>query len=72
MSILDKNTSHSEIIVLAELRGGKGKVTRGYIFRGLAKLLEIKQTQDFLKKNNISQEQVNQMIQRFRVSTVFS
>jgi hypothetical protein len=34
--------------------------------------LEIKQTQDFLKKNNISQEQVQEVLKRFRGPTDFS
>ncbi len=63
--IEDQLTKDAQIIWLAELGGGKGKVTRGYILRGIAKLLEVKQTQDFLDKNNISQEQVNQVLQRF-------
>lgn len=68
----DLLTKDRQIIWLAELGGGKGKVTRGYILRGIAKLLEIKQTQDFLKKNNISQEQVQEVLKRFRGPTDFS
>lgn len=68
----DLLTKDPQIIWLAELGGGKGKVTRGYILRGIAKLLEIKQTQDFLKKNNISQEQVQEVLKRFREPTDFS
>lgn len=67
--IEDQLTKDPQIIWLAELGGGKGKVTRGYILRGIAKLLETKQTQDFLKKNNISKDQVNQIINRFRGAT---
>jgi hypothetical protein len=70
--IEDLLTKDPQIIWLAELGGGKGKVTRGYILRGIAKLLEIKQTQDFLKKNNISQEQVQEVLKRFRGPTDFS
>jgi hypothetical protein len=63
--IEDQLTQDPQMIWLAELGGGKGKVTRGYILRGIAKLLEVKQTQDFLQKNNISQHQVQQTIFNF-------
>jgi hypothetical protein len=36
----DLLTKDPQIIWLAELGGGKGKVTRGYILRGIAELLE--------------------------------
>lgn len=50
--IEDQLTQDPQIIWLAELGGGKGKITRGYILRGIAKLLEIKQTQEFLNCRN--------------------
>jgi hypothetical protein len=39
--IEDLLTKDPQIIWLAELCGGKDKVTRGYILRGIAKLLEL-------------------------------
>lgn len=70
--IEDELTKDLHIVWLAELGGGKGTITRGYILRGIAKLLEMKQTQDFLQKNNISETQVKQVIQRFKGSFDFS
>lgn len=70
--IEDQLTQDAQIIWLAELGGGKGKVTRGYILNGIAKLLEAQQTQDFLSKNNISDEQVKQAIARFTRASHFS
>ena len=64
--IEDELTKDPQIIWLAELGGGKGKITRGYILRGIAKLLEMKQTQDFLHKNNISEAKVEQVLKRFK------
>lgn len=70
--IEDQLTKDEQIIWLAELGGGKGKITRGYILIGIAKLLEAKQTQDFLLKNNISKQQVQEVLKRFRGPTDFS
>jgi hypothetical protein len=58
-------TKDDQIIWLAQLGGGKGKVTRGYLLRGIAKILEMKQTQHFLQKNDISKQQVNEVLERF-------
>lgn len=70
--IEDQLTKDEQIIWLAELGGGKGKVTRGYILKGIAKILEVKQTQDFLKNNNISEQQVKQTMERFLGNKYFS
>ncbi len=70
--IEDSLTQDPQIIWLAELGGGKGKVTRGYILNGIAKLLEAQQTQNFLSKNNISEAQVKQTIARFTRASHFS
>jgi len=63
--IEDQLTKDDQIIWLAQLGGGKGKVTRGYILKGIAKILEMRQTQDFLQKNNISKQQVKNVLERF-------
>jgi Transposase DDE domain len=66
--IQDQLTEDKTLIWLAELGGGKGKVTRGYILAGIAKVVEAKQTQDFLQKNNISEEEINRVRKRFFLS----
>lgn len=57
---------------LAELGGGKGKITRGYILEGIAKVLQAKQTQDFYKRHNIDNQQVEDVIQKFSLQYKFS
>lgn len=70
--IEDELTKDENIVWLAELGGGKGKITRGYILQGIAKVLEMKQTQSFLQKNNIDNQQVNAVIQKFTLQYKFS
>lgn len=50
---------------LAELGGGKGKVTRGYILNGIAQLMKTQNTLDFLVENNISSQQIDDALKRF-------
>jgi Transposase DDE domain len=63
--IEDDLTKDPHIVWLAELGGGKGKITRGYILEGIAKVLQAKQTQEFYKKHNIDNQQVEEVIRRF-------
>lgn len=70
--IEDELTKDQNIVWLAELGGGKGKVTRGYILKGIANVLQVKQTQEFYKKNNIDNQQINDVIQKFSMKHKFS
>lgn len=70
--IEDELIKDEQIVWLAELGGGKGKVTRGYLLKGIAKLIEVEQTQAFLRKNNISEQQVSHALRKFRGQADFS
>jgi Transposase DDE domain len=70
--IQDELTADTNIIWLAELGGGKGVISRGYILKGIAKLLEMQQTQQFLQKNNIQQDAVQQVLKHFTLNLDFS
>ena len=50
---------------LAELGGGKGKVSRSYVMRGIAELIKTQNTLDFLVKNKITPQQIQQVLERF-------
>ena len=50
---------------LAELGGGKEKVTRGYILNGIAQLMKTQSTLNFLVENNISTQQIDDALKRF-------
>jgi hypothetical protein len=57
---------------LAQLGGGKGKVTRGFVMKGLAQLLVVEKVNRFRKENNISDEQVQAVLKRFTHLNNFS
>lgn len=57
---------------VALLGGGKGKVTRGFVMKGLAKLLIVESVSRFRKENNISDEQVQDILKRFSLFNSFS
>ena len=50
---------------IAQLGGGKGKITRHFILNGLAQLINYKLAQRFFEQQNISSEQVNDALNRF-------
>ena len=51
---------------IAELGGGKGKVTRYYFLEGIKNLLIMKKTQAYIKNNNISKQQLEAAILKVR------
>ena len=53
---------------IAELGGGKGKVTRGYFLEGIKNLMLMKKTQSYIEQNNISKEQVEGAFKMFTLS----
>jgi len=57
---------------LAQLGGAKGKVTRGFVMKGLTKLLVVESVNRFRKQNNISDEQVQAVLKRFTLLKNFS
>ena len=57
---------------VAQLGGGKGKVTRGFVMKGLAQLLVVEKVNRFRKENNISDEQVQTVLRRFTHLNNFS
>ena len=63
----DQLTEDKTLVWLAELGGGKGKVTRGYILEGIAQVMKMQQTQDFLLKNNISEKEIQNVRKRFSI-----
>ena len=50
---------------IAELGGGKGKVTRYYFLEGIKNLLIMKKTQAYIKNNNISKQQLEDAYELF-------
>jgi len=58
----DQLTKDPTMIWLAELGGGKGKVTRTYILRGLAMLINYRLAQQYIKEHNISEKQIDEII----------
>ena len=63
--IEDQLTKDKTIEWIAQLGGGKGKITRYFILNGLAQLINYKLAQRFFEQQNISQEQVNDALNRF-------
>jgi len=60
--IEDQLTKDPSIQWLAEFGGGKGKVTRYYVLNGIARLILYKQTQQYIKEHNITEEQIEEAI----------
>ncbi len=63
--IEDELTKDSSIQWLAEFGGGKSKVTRYYVLNGIARLIAYKQTQQYIKEHNISQQQIDQAVSTY-------
>lgn len=63
--IEDELTKDGTIQWIAELGGGKGKVTRQFILQGLANLINYKLTQHFFKEQSISKNQVEDALNKF-------
>ena len=61
----DELTKNETIQWIAQLGGGKGKVTRQFILQGLANLINHKLTQHFFKEQGISQDQVEDALNKF-------
>jgi len=57
--IEDEMTKDTTLIWLAKLGGGKGKVTKNYILRGLAMLINYRIAQQYIKEHNISEELID-------------
>ena len=57
---------------VAQLGGGKGKVTRGFVMKGIAKLLVVESVNRFRRENHISDEQVQYVLKRFNHLKNFS
>lgn len=53
---------------LCELGGGKGKVTRFYLLEGLSKLVNKQTVDNWIEKNNITPEQLIEMLKLLRMS----
>ena len=65
-------TKEPTIQWVAQLGGGKGKVTRGFVMKGWAQLLVVEKVNRFRKQNNISDEQVQTVLRRFTHLNNFS
>jgi len=50
------------IELIAQLGGGKGQVTRYFILEGLKQLLLYQSVQQFIKKNNIQDDTLNELM----------
>jgi len=61
----DQLTQDKTIEWIAQLGGGKGKITRHFILNGIAQLINYKLAQRFFEQQNISSEQVNDALNRF-------
>lgn len=60
--IEDQMTKDSTMIWLAEFGGGKGKISRTYILRGLAKLINYRLAQKYIKEHNITEKQIDEIL----------
>ena len=63
--IEDQLTQDKTIEWIAQMGGGKGKITRHFILNGFAQLINYKLAQRFFEQQNISPEQVNDALNRF-------
>lgn len=63
--IEDQLTQDKTIEWIAQLGGGKGKITRHFILNGFAQLINYKLAQRFFEQQDISPEQVNDALNRF-------
>lgn len=55
-------TQNSTVQYICELAGGKGKVTRFYFLKGIAKILTYKSVEHFITQRSISPEQFQEMM----------
>ena len=67
--IEDEMTKDPTMIWLAELGGGKGKVTKTYILRGLEILIHYRIGQQFVKEHNISEADIDKIINTSKLIT---
>lgn len=67
--IEDELTKDTNIQWLAEFGGGKGKITRYYILTGIARLISYNQTQQYIKEHNITQQQIDEAVNKFTAHT---
>ena len=56
-------TQNPWMVQLCQFGGGKGKVTKVYFLRGLAKIANYLQISAFMRKNNLTEEQMIQLFQ---------
>ena len=50
---------------IAKLGGGKGKVTKSYFMKGVGVILQFIKIKEFMKVNNISQQEMDEAIEMF-------
>jgi len=67
--IEDEMTKDPTFIWIALLGGGKGEVTRIYILRGLAMLINYRLAQQYIKEHNISEKQIDEIIKTYKSNT---
>lgn len=60
--IQDEITKDDTMIWLAKLGGGKGKVTRNYILRGIEILINYRLAQQYIKEHNITEKQIDEIV----------
>ena len=61
---------HEAIQFIAELGGGKGKVTRTYVLRGFAKMITKVSVDQMIEKHGITPEQLEQIMKLVISSTL--
>lgn len=61
--------THPQAVLLAKMGNGKGKVTSYYILRGLQKVATYQQIQQQLRQEHITEEQLKQAANFFRINT---
>jgi hypothetical protein len=62
-------TQNQTIQYLCELGGGKGKITRHYFLKGIAKLLIYKSVEQFVEQQSISPDQFEKMMALVTLNT---
>lgn len=65
----DELTKDRTVQWIAELGGGKGKVTRYYFMQGIKKLIQVAEFKRYIKDNNITQEEIQDAYNRYTLCT---
>ncbi len=66
--IEDEIADNEYACLLAELGGGKGKITKHYFMKGLSLLLQFIKLKEFMKANKISKQEMEEVIEMFSTS----